>query len=105
MEGSTLIIQGKHYTEENLYQLPESINGFNATSRKDAHTLVFFRELNGFSNFHPSNFEYSGIMYHSSEQLIQYMKVIYFNDEDTASAILKSDTPLDCKQLSKTSRT
>ena len=40
-------------------------------------------------------------MYHSSEQLIQYMKAIYFDDEDTASAILKSDMPLDCKQLSK----
>ena len=40
-------------------------------------------------------------MFHSSEQLIQYMKAIFFDDNGTADRILRSATALECKSLSR----
>ena len=34
MENDTIVIKGKHYTINNLHQLPAEINGFEATSKK-----------------------------------------------------------------------
>ena len=101
MDGSTLVIQGKKYTRQNVHQLPEKISGFNCTSKSDAETICFFGELNPFSNFHLCSFEVAGIKYHSSEQFIQHMKARFFEDKKTAEAILHASTPRECKQLSK----
>ena len=34
MENDTIVIKGKHYTINNLHQLPAEINGFEATVKK-----------------------------------------------------------------------
>ena len=101
LEGDQLILQGKEYTVDMIGTLPPKINGFRATSKADGRTLAFFGELNPLSNFHPSEFEHNGIIFHSSEQLIQYMKSIYFDDKASASAILNCDSPLECKRLAR----
>ena len=100
-EGDKLIINGKEYTVETIGTLPPKINGFSATIKSDGLTLAFFGELNSLSKFHPCEFEHNGIIFHSSEQLIQYMKSIYFDDKVCATAILNSDSPLQCKMLAK----
>ena len=74
MEEDTLIIQGKHYTVNNLHQLPAEINGFEASTKKGDGVTCFFAELNPISNFHPVKLEHDGHIYHSSEQLIQHKK-------------------------------
>ena len=53
------------------------------------------------SNFHPCEFEHNGIIFHSSEQLIQYMKAIYIDDNMSARSILDSNSPLECKRLAR----
>ena len=101
MEADVLIIQGKCYTTENLFSLPDNINGFQVTSKCDGSTLAFFGELNPFSNFHPTNFEHNGILYHSSKQMIQHMKAVFFQDEEASQQILECKTALECKQMAR----
>ena len=74
MEDDTLIIKDKHYTINNLHQLPAEINGFEATSKKQEGVMCYFGELNPLSNFHPVKIAHNGQIYHSSEQLIQHKK-------------------------------
>ena len=42
MDGSTLVIQGKKYTQTNVHQLPEKISGFNCTSKSDDETMFLW---------------------------------------------------------------
>ena len=97
MENDTLVIRGKHFTINNLHQLPAEINGYKATSKTEEGTTCYFGELNPLSNFHPASFNYEGIQYHSSEQLIQHKKSQLFEDWTSEAAILTSTSALECK--------
>ena len=57
--------------------------------------------MNPLSNLHLCEFEHNGIIFHGCEQLIQYMKAVYFDDEPSVRAILNSDSALECKHLSR----
>ena len=70
MDGSTLVIQGRKFTRDNIHQLPEKINGFQCTSKSNEETICYFGELNPLSNFHPCTFEVAGVQYNTSEQFI-----------------------------------
>ena len=100
MEEDRLVLNGKHYTIENLDQLPDKLNVFNITSRSNESTIGFFGELNPLSNFHKANFVCENVQYHCSEQYIQHCKADYFGDKITSTKILNSTTALECKQLS-----
>ena len=104
MEEDRLVINGKHYTLENLDQLPSKLNVFNISSRSNDTTTGFFGELNPLSNFHKANFLCDTIQYHSSEQYIQHRKADYFGDRITSNKILNSTSALECKQLSSNIR-
>ena len=101
LEGTNLIIKGKNYNRNNLEQLLEDISGPTVSSKESNNVIGFFEELNPLSNFHLCTFQYDGFEYHSSEQLIQHMKVKLFGDSDITRKILKSKTALECKILSK----
>ena len=81
MDGDALMIKSKRYTIDNLHQLPDEINGFKATTKRDGNVLCYYGELNPFSNFHPVEFEVDGDIYQSSEQFIQQQKAIMFDDK------------------------
>ena len=98
-EGDTLIIKGMEYMVDTISTLPDEISSFKASSKSDGRILAFYREINPLSNFHPCEFEHNGIIFHSSEQMIQYMKSIYFDNETSARLILESDNALECKKL------
>ena len=100
MEDNRLVITGKHYTIENLDQLPEKLNVFNITSRSNETTMGFFGELNPLSNFYKANFVCENTQYHCSEQYIQHRKADYIGDQITSNKILNSTTALECKQIS-----
>ena len=104
MKDDTIIIKGKHYTINNLHQLPAEINGFEATSRKKDGVTCYFGELNPLSNFHPSKISYEGQIYHNSEQLIQHKKAQLFGDEIAEAQILATSTALECKLEAKNIR-
>ena len=96
-----LIIDGKKYGPHNINEVPNEINGFASITRENDKVLVFFSELNPFSNFHYSNFTIDGINFHSSEQYIQYTKVKLFNDSRTAAEILNSKSGISYKKVSR----
>ena len=101
MEEDYLVILGKKYTTKSLHKLPTDINGFAASSRSDTDTTTFFGELNPFSNFHFSPFHISSKDYHCSEQYIQEAKALHFNDTKTTEDIMKAETAIECKNLSR----
>ena len=103
LDGDTLIIRGLSYTKDDIHKLPEELNGFNMSSKQDEDQNVFgfFGNMNPLSNFYMCNFTYKNVKYHSSEQLIQHMKLELFNDAETTSKILSAETPSECKMLSK----
>ena len=104
MENDTIVIKGKHYTINNLHQLPAEINGFEATSKKKDGVTCYFGELNPLSNFHPAKISYEGHIYHSSEQLIQHKKAQLFGDEIAEAQILATNTALESKSEARNVR-
>ena len=104
LEGDHLIIKGKHYTRENLSELPDNLSCYKVMSKEDSNTVGFFGELNPLSNFHQSFFAIDNQWYHCTEQFIQEKKAIYFNDNRTALKIMAADTALECKQLARNIR-
>ena len=99
-----LVLDGKYYTVDNLYSLPDCVSGATVTSKSTDRLFAFFGDLNPLSNFYDCEFEFTGINFHSSEQLIQYMKAIFFDDNEAAAAILNCGTTLECKQEAKNIR-
>ena len=104
LEESTLTIQGRKFTLNNLEQLPDQLNAFKCTSKMDDTTVGFLGAINPLSNFHPAPFSLGGVDYISSEQYIQAKKAEYFNDQSCLSNILSSTTSLDCKVQAKNIR-
>ena len=104
MEEDTLVIKGKHYTVNNLHQLPAEINGFEAATKKEEGVTCFFGELNAMSNFHPVKIDHDGHIYHCCEQLIQHKKVQLFGDKIAEVQILVSTTAMECKTEAKNIR-
>ena len=104
LEGDHLIIKGKHYTRENLSELPDDLSCYKVTSKEDSNTVRFFGELNPLSNLYQSYFAIDNQWYHCTEQFIQEKKAIYFNDNCTVLKIMAADTALECKQLARNIR-
>ena len=101
MEGEYLKIRGIRYSVDDINKLPEELNSFKCTSRETPDVLGFFRELNPLSNFYNCEFKYQNLVFHSSEQLIQYNKAKHFRDNVTMAQILNASTPLECKRLAR----
>ena len=93
------MIKGKHYSRDNINELPDDISEYKITCKEDGSTVVFFGELNPLSNFHRSSFIVDNHWFHSTEQFIQLKKAEYFSDRQTALKILASDSAIECKQL------
>ena len=101
LEGGKLVIKGKSYTSKCLHLLPDQLTGNQVSSKENDNSIGFFGELSPFSNFHEASFELDGIVFHSSEQYIQYQKVRLFNDSHCQQQILVSRSPFKCKQLAR----
>ena len=101
MEGEYLKIHGIRYSVDDINKLPEELNSFKCTSRETQDVLGFFGELNPLSNFYNCEFKYQNLVFHSSEQLIQYNKAKHFRDNVTMAQILSASTPLECKRLAR----
>ena len=101
LEGGKLIIKGKSYTSKCLHLLPDQLTSYRVSSKENGKSIGFFGELSLFSNFHEASFELDGIVFHSSEQYIQYQKARLFNDIQHQQQILASRSVLECKQMAR----
>ena len=99
MEGGDLVIKGKKYGLHNLTELPDELSGHKVTSRTSNNVTCFFGELNPLPNFHRCSFNCDGYTFSSSEQFIQYTKCRYFDNNELAERILKTDDAFQCKSL------
>ena len=101
MEGTHVVIDGKHYHRNNLHTLPDELNTFDVTSTSNTECLGFFGELHPFSNFHPCQIKCDGEEFNSSEQYIQWKKACYFKDRQTSIRILNSEDAMESKDISR----
>ena len=101
MEGTHVVIDGKHYHRDNLHTLPDELNTFDVTSNSNKECLGFFGELHPFSNFHPCQFICEGEEFNSSEQFIQWKKACYFKDYLASTRILNCEDAMDSKDISR----
>ena len=100
MVADKLFINGISYGVDDIPTLPPELAAYKAAERSNETHLVFAGELSPYSNMHKSPFIINGQQFHSSEQWIQYQKVLAFGDSYTANLILQIDSALDCKWLS-----
>ena len=100
MEEDVLVINSMRYTKENLHKLLKNIDRYHSTSKRNKDVIGFFGELNPFSNFHEVPLEIDGIIFHSTEQWIQYQKAKLFGDNEIGEKIMKTTRPIECKKLS-----
>ena len=101
LDREKLIINGTSYTVDDLHKLLPDLHGEYICSITDRNSYGFFGKLHPFSNFYEAPFDFQGITYHLTEQMIQHLKATHFNDEETAEKILEADTPLECKKLAR----
>ena len=101
MSGPHIVIDGKHFHRHNIHTLPLDLEATSVTSKSDNSTYAFFGELNPLSNFHSCKFTFGGEEFHSSEQLIQYKKAEFCNDEPAMRRILASSDAQDSKEISR----
>ena len=101
LDGDTLVLHGTKYNVTNLHTLPTELSCFKVSSKTKDDIIGFFGELNPFSNFYESKFQYNGVNYNNSEQFIQHSKATYFKDEKSANEILCCNTALEAKRLGK----
>jgi ribA/ribD-fused uncharacterized protein len=89
------------YSVDSLADLPNSLKFMLNSYKQNDNTTVFFGYRCPLSNFHQVTFtdEYANT-YHSTEQYLQHKKALLFQDEVTASKIMKCETPLKAKALS-----
>ena len=101
MEGTHVVIDGKHYHRHNLHLLPDDLNTFDVTSDNNADTLGFFGELHPFSNIHPCQFRCEGEDFNSSEQYIQWKKASFFKDKPAMDRILNCEDAMESKETAR----
>ena len=56
MEGDRLVINGNHYSMDNLSSLRQELPAYLATERSNNTHIAFQGELSPYSNFHPCRF-------------------------------------------------
>ena len=101
MEGTDAVIRGKHYSFNNLSELPANLSLDKVSSRQDAMHYGFFGEFNPLSNFHPAVFTCNGTRYQHIEQFIQARKAEFCNDEESFHMIMATSSASKCKELGR----
>ena len=101
--GDILWIDGSKYTVSNMDDIPQKFwqakKGQRYFSKCDS--TLFFGRGSFLSNHHSSQFKEEGIMYSCSEQYYLQKKSLFFNDDSTASAIMKADDPGKMKAIAR----
>ena len=101
LEGKHVVLDGTHYHRENINTLPPELAGDKCTSKANGEIIAFFGELHPLSNFQSCSFNFEGETFHSSEQLIQWKKARFFNDQIAMERIMNSIDALDSKEIAR----
>ena len=102
LKADNLIINGKKYTVDTLYQLTGDLNMRTFSERSNDKVLVMGGKYSNFhplSNYYPCNFVFRKQMHSNIEQAYQHAKAVLFNGQAAATDILSSDDPAATKRL------
>ena len=104
MRGERLILDGKHYTNQTLCDVPDQIHPAKLAQRSNNDVLVFGGSTSahhGLSNFYQldSKFVYEHIAYSSAEQAFQHKKARLANDQNKQREIIFNADPITQKLL------
>ena len=99
MENDQLVIDGIRYSIDDIGRHPEELAVYKSAEKSNQDVLAFHGEFSPYSNFHCNEFTINSQLFHSSEQFIQYQKVLMSGDSYTANKILLRDSPLEAKKL------
>ena len=98
MRVNKLVLKGKHYTLENIYELPDAIHHCPLAEQSSSTVLVFGSSTSvhhNLSNFRVlmEKFIFEQFSYNSSEQAFQHKKAREENDQNMQGEIIfNSDT-------------
>jgi ribA/ribD-fused uncharacterized protein len=68
---------------------------------EDKKYTFFWKSESPFSQWHPSTFTVSEVVFKTAEMHMMYKKAMLFGDAETAEEILKAKHPRDCKALGR----
>ena len=99
IRGDKLIIGNNTYTVDTLHKLPDGLDPANTCTRKHGDVIAFFGGHSPLSNFYKANISIDDKTFSSVEQYFQYQKCVFAEHLENASKILKTHSPVQCKQI------
>ena len=102
MTYDKLCIDRSEFSIDNIDQLPYDLKYVGICERyiDDIDATVFFGIGSVFSNFHPGKIKEGLNSFGDSETYYQFHKASFFDDDETAAAILRSKSPRQAKAFS-----
>ena len=102
VKGDTLMIDGKYYTMDDCNLIPERFKWHYKGQKylKECDSTFFFGRDSFLSNHYSSPFQDGKTQYNCVEQYYLRQKSLYFDDVDTANAIMGLKDPSKMKALS-----
>ena len=103
MRVNKLVLKGKHYTLENIYELPDEIHPSTRAEKSSSTVLVFGGSTSvhhDISNFRvlKEKFIFEQFSYNSSEQAFQHKKAREANDQNMQREIMFNTDPVTHKR-------
>ena len=97
----TLIIDKQRYTVNDLGKLPKDLHPEHIATVELGNMLLFFGGQSPLSNFYKSTFEIGGERFDWVEQYYVAGKADYAKDKDARSAVMRAQSPQECKRISE----
>jgi len=101
LEGRRLIVDGKSYSNENIFHIPIEYNPLYIFTPTKYNKVVYYTSLSPLSNHFPSPFEIGGRWYNCMEQFFMREKALFFNDKNAESLILRTTNPVEQKAIGR----
>lgn len=96
-----LVVNGKCYTADNLFDIPKAFNPLYIFTPCTANKVAFYTSLSPLSNHFPSPLQIDGIRYNCVEQYFMCQKALLFNDKVAENLILHTNNPARQKFLGR----
>ena len=102
LSGEVLVIDGSHYTVEDLHNLPDELNIRQFSEKVNNDFYVFggiHSSANPFSNWYSCKIQHEGHTFKSVEQAYQFSKATYMNDVISAAKLRYTVNPGAAKRI------
>ena len=102
LKNGSLILNGRSYTQNNLHELPLSLQTDKLFTLTNEDKTAFFRGYSPLSNHYECKFEVRGETYTSMEKYLMVQKAKLFKDVQILEQMKTEDDPVKLKHMGKT---